>query len=193
MHEGGGEGLFLKGLHYHQEQDGPRRHQICWCRQELDHPDPLGGDPESCATSACSVKQSLGKPLHRRSVFFRIGNSIFWSFDPLSLFSIFKKIDRARIGLVDLWKRLTVSESTRRSLKKKRRDLSLSKNELMFLTVSTPLMPKEIIAPVDLRSSIFFKDWRDRFALVDLWKRSKSKNNQFPEVYVSYCMVMCIV
>ena len=39
-------------------------------------------------------------------------------------------------------------------------------------------MPKERIAHVDLRSSIFFKDRRDGFALVDLFAEREEEDAQ---------------
>ena len=201
MHEGGGEGLFLKGLHYHQEQDGPRRHQICWCRHGcwiirillavIRSPAPHQHAVWSRALENHSINGLFSSGLGIRSFDLSI---LFRSFRSL------KKIDRAWIGLVDLWKRSTVSESTRRSLKKSDEIFTLvvwvkrsQITSVCFWQFLPLFLLKEIIATVDLRSWIFFKDRRDRFALVNLWKRSKSKNNQFPEVYVSYCMVMCIV
>ena len=52
------------------------------------------------------------------------------------------------------------------------RSFDHKKRSLMFLTVFHLFMSKDRIALVNLRSPIFFKDRRDRFDLVDLWKRS---------------------
>ena len=122
---------------------------------------------------------------HRGDTVLWVGNSIFrssifWSFRSL------KNNDRDRIALVDLWKRLTVIESISlifekyqqwlnrscRSLDHKKRLIRSRKKTYvcMFLTVFPLYMSKDQNAPVDLRSSIFFKDRWDRFVLVDLWK-----------------------
>ena len=71
------------------------------------------------------------------------------------------------------------------NLKKDRRihdhkDLQITKNKrfekkyffVCFWQFPPLFIPKEWIAPIDHHYSIFFKDWRDRFILVDLWKRS---------------------
>ena len=77
----------------------------------------------------------------------------------------FKKIDRDRIALIDLLIRLIVIDLIFRSQK-----ISNSIEKCifcMFLTVFPLIFQK-----IESLPSIFSKDRRDRFALIDLWKRS---------------------
>ena len=92
-----------------------------------------------------------------RSLIFR--SLIFWSFRSL------KKIDPDRIALIDLLIRLIVIDLIFRSQK-----ISNSIEKCifcMFLTVFPLIFQK-----IESLPSIFSKDRRDRFALIDLWKRS---------------------
>ena len=88
-------------------------------------------------------------PTASGSVFIRVGNSIFRSFRSTVIVSIFR--------------------TQKRSIRSRK---NVFFESFSFLTVFPLFIPKDRIAPIDLRSLIFFKDRRDRFALVNLWKRS---------------------
>ena len=80
-----------------------------------------------------------------------------WEFDlsifDLSIWTIFKKDWPDQIDLVELWKRMTVINWSRRSVKRFDGKKTIFS---MFLTVFPPFMPKDRIDPVDLwiRSTI---------------------------------------